>query len=87
MRMSPVRSKAMPRTQITLEIDSDLEPLLRDYATFLDEMKHLAKTAPDGTVLATCEEAVVQRGREQQRRILQQAVQARVDDSEKKTRR
>ena len=77
----------MPRTKITLEIDSDLEPLLRDYASFLDEMKHLARTAPDGTVLAACEQAVVERGREHQRRILEQAVQARVEDAEKKGRR
>lgn len=77
----------MPRTKITLEIDSDLEPLLRDYASFLDEMKHLAKTAPEGTVLAACEQAVVERGREHQRRVLEQAVQARVDDAEKKGRR
>lgn len=77
----------MTRTKITLEIDSDLEPLLRDYAAFLDEMKHLAKTAPDGTVLAACEQAVVERGREHQRRVLEQAVQARVDDAQKKGRR
>ncbi len=77
----------MSRTVVTLEIDSDLEPLLRDYAMFLDEMKHLAKTAPDGTVLAACEQAVVERGREQQRRVLQGAVQARVDDAEKRGRR
>ena len=77
----------MSRTKITLEIDSDLEPLLRDYAAFLDEMKHLAKTAPDGTVLAACEQAVVERGREHQRRVLEQAVQARVDDAQKKGRR
>lgn len=77
----------MPRTKILLEIDSDLEPLLRDYAAFLDEMKHLAKTAPDGTVLAACEQAVVERGREHQRRALEQAVQARIDDAEKKGRR
>lgn len=77
----------MPRTKILLEIDSDLEPLLCDYAAFLDEMKHLAKTAPDGTVLAACEQAVVERGREHQRRALEQAVQARIDDAEKKGRR
>ena len=77
----------MSRTVLTLEIDSDLAPLLRDYATFLDEMKHLARTAPDGTVLATCEQAVVEGGREHQRRVLQQAVQARVDDAEKKGQR
>jgi hypothetical protein len=74
----------MSRKTVTLEIDSDLEPLLRDYATFLDEMKHLGKTAPEGTVLAACERAIVERGREHQRRALGQAVQARVDDAEKK---
>jgi hypothetical protein len=77
----------MSRTTITLEIDAAYEPLLRDYAAFLDEMIDLAATAPDGTVLATCEQAVVQRGREHQRHVLQQAVQARVDDAEKKGRR
>ena len=58
----------MSRKVVTLEIDSDLESLLRDYASFLDEMKPLAKTAPDGTVFAACEQAVVERGREHQRR-------------------
>ena len=77
----------MSRKTVTLEIDSDLEPLLRDYAAFLDEMKHLGMTAPDGTVLAACERAVVERGREHQRRVLEQAVQARVDNAEKKGRR
>jgi hypothetical protein len=77
----------MSRTTIALNIDSTHESLIREYAAFLDEMKYLAATAPDGAVLATCEEAVVERGREQQRRVLQQAVQARVDDAEKKGRR
>jgi hypothetical protein len=77
----------MSRKTITIEIDDDCEPLLRDYATFLEEMKHLAKTAPDGTILTACEQAVVDRGREQQRLVLAQAVQARIDDAEKKGRR
>ena len=77
----------MSRKTITLEIDDDLESLLRDYATFLEEMKHLARTAPSGAVLATCEQAVVDQGREHQQRVLTQAVQARVDDAEKKGRR
>jgi hypothetical protein len=77
----------MSRTTITLEIDSTHEALVREYAAFLDEMKHLAATAPAGTVLATCEQAVVERGREHQRRVLQQAVQARIDAVEKKGRR
>ena len=77
----------MSRTTITLEIDPTDESLVRDYAAFLGEMRHLAKTAPHGAVLAVCEQAVVERGREHQRRVLQQAVQARVDAAEKKTRR
>ena len=74
----------MSRTTVTLGIDPTHEALLREYALLLDEMKHLAATAPQGAVLATCEEAVVERGREHQRRVLHQAVQARVAEAEKK---
>ena len=77
----------MSRKAITLEIDEEDEALVRDYAAFLDEMKSLAATAPDGSVLSVCEEAVVERGREHQRRVLQKAVQARVDGAEKRARR
>ena len=77
----------MSRTTITLEIDSSHESLLRDYAAFLDEMKQLAATAAPGAVLDTCERAVVQEGREHQRRVLEAAVEARVQDAEKKGRR
>jgi hypothetical protein len=77
----------MSRTTITIEIDPTHESLLREYAAYLDEMKHLAATAPHGAVLAVCEQAVVERGRDHQRRVLQQAVQARVDAAEKKGRR
>jgi hypothetical protein len=77
----------MSRTIVSLEIDPEHEDLLRQYATFLDEMKDLAATAPDGTVFDACEEAVIERGREQQRRVLERAVQARLDALEKKGRR
>ena len=77
----------MSRTAITLEIDPAHEPLLRHYAAFLEEMDHLAATAPEGTVLDVCEEAVIARGREQQRRALERAAQARLDAVEKKGRR
>jgi hypothetical protein len=77
----------MSRMTITLEIDSEHEDLLRQYAGFLGEMKDLAATAPDGSVLAACEEAVIEKGREHQRRALQQAVQSRLDAVEKKGRR
>jgi hypothetical protein len=69
---------------ITLEIDSESEDLLRRYAVFLEEMSDLAATAPDGSVLDTCEEAIIEKGREQQRLVLQRAVQARLDAAEKK---
>jgi hypothetical protein len=77
----------MSRTTVTLEIDTEYEDLLRQYASFLEEMNDLAATAPDGSVLEACEEAVIERGREHQRRVLQRAVQARIDAAEKKGRR
>ena len=77
----------MSRKAVTLEIDPEHEELLRQYATFLGEMKDLAATAPDGSVFAACEDAVIETGREHQRRVLQQAVQSRLDAAEKKGRR
>ena len=76
----------MSRKTISLEIDPEHEDLLRQYADFLEEMNDLAATAPDGSVLEACEDAVIERGREQQRRVLQRAVQARIDAAEKKGR-
>lgn len=77
----------MSRKIVTLEIDSAHEDLLRHYANFLEEMTDLAATAPDGSVLEVCEDAVIEKGREHQRRVLQQAVQSRLDAAEKKGRR
>jgi hypothetical protein len=74
----------MARKVITLEIDAEDEGLIRGYASFVGEMKDLAATAPDGSVLDACEEAVIEQGREHQRRLLRQAAQARVDAAEKK---
>lgn len=77
----------MARKTITLGIDSQSEDLLRRYAVFLEEMNDLAASAPEGSVLDTCEEAVIEKGREQQRLVLQRAAQARLDATEKKGRR
>ena len=77
----------MARKVITLEIDAEDEDLIRGYADFVGEMKDLAATAPDGSVLDVCEEAVIEKGREHQRRLLQRAAQARLDAAEKKGRR
>ena len=77
----------MARKVITLEIEAEDEELIRGYADFVGEMKDLALTAPDGSVLEACEEAVIEKGREHQRRLLQRAAQARLEVAEKKGRR
>jgi uncharacterized protein (DUF1778 family) len=77
----------MARKVITLEIDDDDEDLIRSYAGFVGEMKDLAATAPEGSVLDVCEDTIIERGREHQRRLLQRAAQARGDAAEKKGRR
>jgi hypothetical protein len=74
----------MARKVIALEIDAEDEDLIRGYAGFVGEMKDLAAITPEGSVLDVCEEAVIDRGREHQRRLLQRAVQARLDAAEKK---
>ena len=76
----------MARKVITLEIDAEDEGLVRGYASYVGEMKDLAATTPDGSVLEACEDAVVERGREHQRRLLEHAVQARLNAAEKKGR-
>ncbi len=77
----------MSRKTIVLEIDAEHEALLRQYADFLDEMRDLAANAPEGSVLSACEEAVVEKGREHQRRLLEHAVGSRIEAAEKKGRR
>ncbi|WP_435011325.1 hypothetical protein P12x_002632 [Tundrisphaera lichenicola] len=74
----------MTRKVITLEIEAEDEDLIRGYAGFVGEMKDLAATTPDGSVLDVCEEAVIEQGREHQRRLLQRAVRARLEHAEKK---
>ncbi len=77
----------MSRKTLTLEIDPGHEDLLRRYAAFFEEMNDLAAAAPDGSVLDACEDVVIEHGREQQRRVLERAVQARLDAAEKMGRR
>ena len=77
----------MSRKIVTLEIDAQHEDLLRRYADFLGEMSDLAAAAPDGSVLDVCEDAIIEKGRQQQRLLLQHAAQARIDAAEKKGRR
>lgn len=74
----------MARKVITVEIDAEDEDLIRGYADFVGEMKDLAASAPDGSVLEVCEDAIIEKGREHQRRLLEWAAQARLDGAEKK---
>lgn len=72
---------------VVLEVQSpEQEALLRQFHGFVMEMEQLALTAPNGQVLDQCEAAVVGKGRDIQRQVLQQAVQRRIETAEKKGR-
>jgi hypothetical protein len=78
----------MGSTTVTLEVNSpEQEVLLRQFHGLLQEMEQLALSAPHGQVLDLCEAAVLQRGQEVNRQVLQQAVQQRIAALEKKGRR
>jgi hypothetical protein len=51
---------------------------------FVAEMRSLAKTAPAGEVLSSCEAKALDDGRELLRRTLRDAVQSRIDSAEQK---
>ena len=72
---------------ITIEIPADSEALVRQLLALHEEMEHLALTAPAGTVLDTCETAILQKGRDLHTKILAEAVARRVEAAEKKGRR
>ena len=74
----------MARKVIALEIDAEDEDLIRRYADYVGEMKDLAATAAEGSVLEACEDAIIEKGREHQRGLLQRAAQARLDAAEKR---
>jgi hypothetical protein len=74
----------MAREVIALEVDAEDEDSKRGYARLVGEMKDLAATAPDGSVLDVREEAVIEQGREHRRRLLERAVRARLEHAEKK---
>lgn len=75
----------MSRKTIPLEVDCPTqEELIRSYHALAMELNDLARTAPDGVVIDQLEDLVIERGRETLRASLQQAVQKRIDDAEKK---
>jgi hypothetical protein len=69
---------------VTIEIPASSEALVRQFLAYHEELQSLALSAPHGTVLDKCEEAVLVQGRELQTRMLRQAIAHRVADAEKK---
>lgn len=75
---------------LTLEYATDAERIALEQAiAFFTQMRHLAATAPDGTVLTACEQLALNDGRRLLRDTLATAVQARADstDAQKKSAR
>ena len=72
---------------VTIEIPASSELLVRRLVALHEELEALALSAPDGTVLEACEEAVVRKGRDLSKRILEDAVARRIETAEKRGRR
>jgi hypothetical protein len=74
---------------LTVEYRTDAERLLLEQAlAFFGQLRVVAATAPDGTVLAACEQVALAGGRKLVRDALGTAVQQRADatDAQKKSR-
>ena len=75
---------------LTIEYQTEAERLILEQAVaFLTQMRQVAATAPDGTVLAACERVALDSGRQLIRDTLASAVQDRANttDSKKKSAR
>lgn len=74
---------------LTIEYQTEAERLLLEQAlAFFAQLRRVAATAPDGTVLAACEQVALADGRRLVRDALGTAVQQRADatDGRKKVR-
>ena len=70
---------------LTIEYRDEAERLgLEQAIAFFTQMRQVAQTAPDGTVLAACEQVALQDGRRLLRNSLAAAVEARIDAAEQK---
>lgn len=70
---------------VAFEYRSESERIAMERAVaFVAEMHSLAQASPDGEVLQACEAHALDAGRNLLRNTLQQAVQHRIDDAEKK---
>lgn len=72
---------------VTVEVPVEHEAVIRRTLALVEELHHLALSAPDGTVLEACETAVISDGRELQIQMLQEAVARRIETAEKRGRR
>jgi hypothetical protein len=73
----------MPAT-VSIEIPADREQFFRRILAFTEELDQLALSAPDGTVFDACETAVITKGREVQKQMLEDAVARRIESAEKR---
>ncbi len=69
---------------VTIEIPADSEALVKQLLALHEEMNALALSAPDGTVLDACEEAVIPKGRDLVAQVLSNAVARRIESAEKR---
>lgn len=72
---------------LSVEYTTEAERLALEQAiAFFTQMRHVANNAPDGTVLAACEQVALHEGRRLLKDSLAAAVQARADatDAQKK---
>ena len=70
---------------LTIEYRDDAERLALEQAiAFVAQMRQVAQSAADGTVLAACEKVALQDGRALLRNSLAHAVQTRIADAEQK---
>ena len=70
---------------LTIEYRDEAERLgLEQAIAFFTQMRQVAQTAPDGTVLAACEAVALRDGRRLLRDSLAAAVRARVEAAEQK---
>jgi hypothetical protein len=73
--------------KVSIEVDARHEGILRRALAFAEEMEQLALQTPDGAVFDACEQAVLDKGRQFQVQLLQEAVTRRIEAAEKKGRR
>lgn len=74
---------------LTIEYQTEAERLILEQArAFFAQMRQVGATAPDGTVLAACEQVALDSGRKLVRDTLASAVQSRADaaDASQKSR-